>query len=194
MKKKSKTKFQDMESKELASHIKTLRVALNLSQAEFAKALEVSQSYLSQLEKGRRALPSRKVLERIAVIASSSKEDIIKKLQAPASKKDKSEALHFHPYLEELINICHEITIDDVRVLEYIADSFREITDRKIKNEKRGKIRKGEARILRVKDIEVSKMSDRKFGLIRGLGLRMYEEDFEYDMYKKRATRSKERK
>ncbi|MCV0023509.1 helix-turn-helix domain-containing protein [Bacillus sp. XT-2] len=62
----------------LAAYIKQIRINRNITQSKLAELADLTVSYISQLESGKRKNPSQKTLKKIAVALSIPTIDVVK--------------------------------------------------------------------------------------------------------------------
>ena len=89
---------------DLGRLIKTLRTAVDLSQGELSKRLEISKSYLCLLETGKR-IPSNDLLDRIASIFSISREALIFLTTAVPDELSKDRAAKYQKLQEQVASL-----------------------------------------------------------------------------------------
>lgn len=118
-----KTKTSELPTKSWIEAITRTRQVLGLTQKQLAQELGLaSQSYISDLEKGR-VQPSLHVLQKLHPL-------IKKALGDAALQLGSSEALaepvpsELHPAVKELIEACNKLTVREVEILRQIAENL----------------------------------------------------------------------
>lgn len=89
---------------ELGRLIKTIRVAIGLSQDDLAQRLQISKSYLSLLETGKR-IPSNELIDRISSTLSVSREALVFLTTSAPNELDEKKTAKYRKLQENIASI-----------------------------------------------------------------------------------------